>query len=310
MSRPRPFHLVAFAAITTLTACGGGDGGTDPIDPPDPPANQPPRAIGSLGTLTLPLRATVTVDVASNFADPNADPLTYSVVSSDPGIAGAQADGSNIDVTGVAPGTATVTVTARDTGGLTATQELAVTVNGPPVLTDSIPPHILAEGSSATVDLADHFTDPDDDVASYEAESSDAAVASVSVDGSTATITGVSAGTATVTFTAIDEFGQSGSQEVGVTVEQANQAPQATDSIPAQMLMPGGEVTLDLSGHFTDPDEDALSYEGASSDAGVATVSIDGSEATITGWRRATRRSPSPRATRGGSRLGRRWRLR
>ena len=283
MSRPRPFHLVAFAAITTLTACGGGDGGTDPPDPPDPPANQPPRAIGSLGTLTLPLRATVTVDVASNFADPNADPLTYSVVSSDPGIAGAQADGSNIDVTGVAPGTATVTVTARDTGGLTATQELAVTVNGPPVLTDSIPPHILAEGSSATVDLADHFTDPDDDVASYEAESSDAAVASVSVDGSTATITGVSAGSATVTFTAIDEFGQSGTQEVGVTVEQANQAPQATDSIPAQMLMPGGEVTLDLSGHFTDPDEDALSYEGASSDAGVATVSIDGSEATITG---------------------------
>ena len=133
------------------------------------------------------------------------------------------------------------------------------------------------------MDLADHFTDPDDDVASYEAESSDAAVASVSVDGSTATITGVSAGSATVTFTAIDEFGQSGTQEVGVTVEEANQAPQATDSIPAQMLMPGGEVTLDLSGHFTDPDEDALSYEGASSDAGVATVSIDGSEATITG---------------------------
>ena len=273
---------MALAAILTLTACGG-DGGTDPPDPPTPPANQAPQPVGTLGTLALPLLGTVTVDVSSNFRDPEGGPLTYSATSSDPGIAGAQADGSNIDVTGVAPGTATVTVTARDTGGLTATQELAVTVNGPPVLTDSIPPQTLAEGESATVNLADHFTDPDDDVASYEAESSDPAVASVSVDGSTATITGVSAGTATVTFTVIDDFGQSGTQEVGVTVEEANQAPQATDSIPAQMLMPDGSVTLDLSGHFTDPDEDALGYEGASSDAGVATVSMDGSEATITG---------------------------
>ena len=284
MSRPRPFHLVAFAAITIMTACGGGDGnGNGPIDPPDPAPNQPPRAIGNLGTITLPLLATVTVDVASNFADPNADPLTFSATSSDPGIAGAQADGSNIDVTGVTPGTATVTVTARDPGGLTATQQLGVTVNGPPVLTDSIPDQILAEGASATVNLADHFTDPDDDVVSYAAESSDAAVASVSVDGSTATITGVAAGTATVTFTVRDDFGQEGTQDVDVTVEEANQAPQATDSIPAQQLMPDGEVTLDLSGHFTDPDDDALTYEGATSDADVATVSIDGNNATITG---------------------------
>ena len=284
MSRPRPFHLVAFAAITIMTACGGGDGnGNGPIDPPDPAPNQPPRAIGNLGTITLPLLATVTVDVASNFADPNADPLTFSATSSDPGIAGAQADGSNIDVTGVAPGTATITVTARDPGGLTATQQLGVTVNGPPVLTDSIPDQILAEGASATVNLDDHFTDPDDDLASYEAESSDDAVASVSVEGSTATITGVAAGSATVTFTVRDDFGQEGTQDVDVTVEEANQAPQATDSIPAQQLMPDGEVTLDLSGHFTDPDDDALTYEGATSDADVATVSIDGNNATITG---------------------------
>ena len=120
-------------------------------------------------------------------------------------------------------------------------------------------------------------------MASYEAESSDAAVASVSVDGSTATITGVAAGTATVTFTARDEYGQTASQEVGVTVEDENQAPQATDSIPAQELMPNGSATVDLSGHFTDPDDDALTYEGETSDAAVATVSIEGSNATITG---------------------------
>ncbi len=283
MSRPRPFHLVAFAAITIMAGCGGGDGnGNGTITPPTQP-NQAPRATGSLGTLELPLRGEVIHDVSNNFSDPDGDRLSFTATSSDPGIAGAQASDANITITGVAPGTATITVTARDPGGLTASLPLGVSVNGPPVLTDSIPDHILAEGASATVNLDDHFTDPDDDVASYEAESSDASVASVSVEGSTATITGVSAGTATVTFTVRDEFGQDGTQEVGVTVEEANQAPRATDSIPAQELMPDGEVTLDLSGHFTDPDDDALTYEGETSDADVATVMVDGSNATITG---------------------------
>ena len=283
MSRFRPWHLLALAAIPLMAVCGGGDNGPDPVQPPPQQPNQAPLPVGSLGTVTIPLRGDVSVDVSSNFRDPDGDALTISATSSDPGIAGAQTDGPNVTVTGVAPGTATITVTARDTGGLTATQQLGVTVNGPPVLTDSIPAQILAEGATATINLADHFTDPDDDVASYEAESSDEAVATVSIDGATASITGVAAGSATVTLTARDDFGQEGTQEVAVTVEEANQAPQATDSIPAQALMPDGSVTIDLTGHFTDPDDDALTYEGATSDAAVATVMIEGSNATITG---------------------------
>ena len=282
MSRPRPFHLVAFAAILAINACGG-DGGTDPDPPPPPPANQAPQAVGSLGTLTFSVGGTVTVDVAPNFRDPDGDALTFSATSSDAGIVGVAVSGSSMDVAGNAPGTATVTVTARDPGGLTATQQLGVTVDGPPVLTDSIPNQVMDEGASTMLDLADHFTDDSSSDPTYEAATSDAAVATVSIDGSMATITGVGAGSATLTFTARDEYGQTAMQEVGVTVEEANQAPRATDSIPAQELMPDGEVTLDLSGHFTDPDDDALTYEGATSDADVATVSIDGSNATITG---------------------------
>ncbi len=282
MSRPRPFHLVAFAAILAINACGG-DGGTEPPPPPPPPANQAPQAVGSLGTLTFSVGGTVTIDVAPNFRDPDGDALTFSATSSDAGIVGVAVSGGSIDVAGNAPGTATVTVTARDPGGLTATQQLGVTVDGPPVLTDSIPNQVMDEGASTTLDLADHFTDDSSSDPTYEAATSDATVATVSIDGSTATITGVGAGSATLTFTARDEYGQTATQEVGVTVEEANQAPRATDSIPAQELMPDGEATLDLSGHFTDPDDDALTYEGATSDADVATVSIDGSNATITG---------------------------
>lgn len=288
MPRPEPLHLLAFAAITILTACGGGDGGTGPPPPPPQPTNQAPVPVGNLETLTLPLRATVSVDVSSNFRDPDGDALSYSASSSDPGIAGVQVDGNNIDVAGVAPGTATVTVTARDPGGLTATQQLPVTVNGPPVPTDAIPAQTLNAGDTATVNLADHFSDPDDDELTYEAATSAPEVATVSVDGATATIVAVGAGSATLTFTASDEYGQEGSQEAGVTIEEANRAPRPTDEIPAQALIPDGTVTIDLSGHFTDPDEDALAYEAETSDAAVATVAVEGSSATITGMQAGT----------------------
>ena len=283
MSRPRPFHLVAFAAITILAGCGGGDGnGTGPTPPPQP-ANRAPEATVVASTMNIPVGLPVTIDVSTSFRDPDGDALTFSAATSDAGVATVSVTGSNVEVTGVGSGTARVTVTARDPGGLTASYSITVTVNGPPVVAETIPAQVLDEGATATLNLADHFSDPDGDELTYESETSDAAVATVSVDGAMAMITGVAAGSATVTVTARDEFGQEATQEVDVTVEEANQSPQATDAIPAQALMPDGSVTIDLSGHFTDPDDDELTYAGATSDAAVATVAVDGSSATITG---------------------------
>lgn len=283
MSRPRPFHLVAFAAITIMAGCGGGDGnGTGPTPPPQP-ANRAPEATVVASTITIPVGLPVTTDVSNGFRDPDGDALAFSATTSDASVATVSVTGSNVAITGVSPGTATVTVTARDPGGLTASYSIAVTVNGPPVVAETIPAQILDEGATATINLADHFSDPDDDELTYESATSDAAVATVSVEGATAMIMGVAAGSATITLTARDGYGQEATQEVGVTVEEANQSPQATDPVPAQALMPDGSVTIDLSSHFTDPDDDALSYAGATSDAAVATVAVDGNSATITG---------------------------
>lgn len=281
MSRPRPFHLVAFAAITIMAGCGGGDG-TGPTPPPQP-ANRAPEATVVASTMTIPVGLSVTTNVSTSFRDPDGDALTFSATTSDASVATVSVTGSQVAITGVSPGTATVTITARDPGGLTASYSIAVTVNGPPVVAETIPAQILDEGATATINLADHFSDPDDDELTYESATSDAAVATVSVEGATAMIMGVAAGSATITLTARDGYGQEATQEVGVTVEEANQSPQATDPVPAQALMPDGSVTIDLSGHFTDPDDDALTYEGATSDAAVATVAVDGSSATITG---------------------------
>ena len=94
-------------------------------------ANQPPRATGSIPAQTLTVGGrTASVNVARYFTDPEGDTLTYTASSSRPGIVRASASGSTVTLTPVAAGTAAVTVTARDPGGLSTTQSITVTVAG------------------------------------------------------------------------------------------------------------------------------------------------------------------------------------
>ena len=44
----------------------------------------------------------------------------------------------------------------------------------------------------------------------------------------------------------------------------------------------GEPARLDVSGNFTDPNGDSLTFEAQSSDESVATVSMDGSTVTVT----------------------------
>ena len=95
------------------------------------PANRAPVAVGRLPDRTLQLDAGMeVVDVAEAFHDPDGDALTYAAASSDPAVARARADGSRVTLTPVAPGAASVAVTATDAAGPdgSATQRFVVTV--------------------------------------------------------------------------------------------------------------------------------------------------------------------------------------
>ena len=124
-------------------------------------------------------------------------------------------------IAGVAAGSAMVTVTATDPGGLSAEQRAAVTVerlNQAPQAVGSIPDQTVPAGQTVTVDASLYFSDPDGDMLTFTATSSSIAVAVPSVSGRTLTIAGVAPGSATVTVTATDPGGLAATQNVNVTV--------------------------------------------------------------------------------------------
>ena len=112
--------------------------------------NRPPVAEGSLEPITVPAAASVTIDVSSYFSEPDGQTLTYSAASSDSGVATVTANQQIIIVATLAPGTANITVTATDPGGLSATQSFAVTVpNRPPEAREELPAFDIDLGHAA-----------------------------------------------------------------------------------------------------------------------------------------------------------------
>ena len=267
-----PGLAVALATAGILTC----DGGTEP------PANQAPRAVGTIPEQAVEVDSAVVVDVATYFTDPDGDTLTYSAVSSSAANATVSVSGSMVTVTGVAAGSAMVTVTARDPEGLTAEQAFAVMVpNRSPVVVGTIEDVDVYVDSVAEVDVAGYFMDPDGGELAYQAVSSDTTLAMVAVSGSMVTATGVAVGSVNVTVTAQDTAGLTAEQSFEVTVP--NQAPVAVGTIADREVEVDSVAVLDVAKYFTDPDRQELEYSAAVSDTMRVAVAVADSEVTVAG---------------------------
>ena len=275
--------LVVVLLLQFVVACG--DGGTQtPTSPPAPPTNRAPTVSAAIPSQGVEEGTEVTVDVSGAFSDPDGEALSYRATSDASSVAGVSVSGSNVTVTGEAPGAATITVTATDPGGLSATQTFEVTVNRAnqaPTVSGSIPAQTVAVGETAAVDVSAYFSDPDGDALSYAASSSNPSVAVVSTSGATVMITAVAKGSVTVTVTATDPGGLTATQTLEATVP--NRAPEARGSLPDQTVQAGQTATLDVSPYFTDADGDALSYAAETSSSSVSTASVSGAVVTIQG---------------------------
>ena len=147
----------------------------------------------------------------------------------------------------------------------------------PPLSCGAISRQTVFSGESTAIEAC--FDDPNGDVLAYAAATSDPGVAVVAVAGHTVTVDGVAPGIAWVTVTATDPGGLAAEERFQVVVP--NRAPVAVGVIPSLELEAGDSAAVDVSGHFSDPDGQGLSYAAASSDTGVATVSAKGSVFTF-----------------------------
>ena len=112
--------LLAVAVVVVVHSCGETE----------PPANQAPRAVGAIPAQDLGATDTARVDLSQYFADDDGDQLTYSATSGSTFISSVA--GSILSIVGRARGQGTLTATARDPDGLSATQQASVNVRGTP----------------------------------------------------------------------------------------------------------------------------------------------------------------------------------
>ena len=245
--------------------------------------NQPPRPVGTINSISIPKNGhSRTVTVSSYFSDPNGDALTFSAASSNTGVATATASGGSVEITSKATGTATITVTATDTDDATGTQSIGVTVtNTPPQPLGTIATMTFHRNQDPeSTDISDNFSDPDrEETLTYSASSSNTSVATVSVSGAEVTVDPQGLGTARISVTATDSEGRSASH--GFNVEVVNRPPVVSQGISARTLSKNSSTSISASSHFTDPDDDQMTYSARSSNTNIVTASASGSTVMI-----------------------------
>ena len=212
--------------------------------------NQAPVLVDSLPARTMFVGDTAEVDVAAYFTDADGDALTYATTSSNEATVTVSMAGSVVSLAAIAQGSAVVTVTATDPGGLSAEQASEVTVpNRAPLVRDSIQSRSLDIDQAESWSALDLFRDPDGDSLTYVAGSSDSQVVRPWVMYDSLRIQGISPGTATIAFSAIDPEGLSARIAFDVTVSAPGDVS-ITGTEPS-VLLEGATATIFGSGFRT-----------------------------------------------------------
>ncbi|MCM1989819.1 immunoglobulin-like domain-containing protein [Oceanirhabdus seepicola] len=162
-----------------------------------------------------------------------------------------------------------------------------VTSNQAPTVAQTITDQIATEGEGEiTIDVSGTFIDADGDTLTLNVESDKEEIVTVSVNGTEVVVTPVSEGSAVITVTADDNKGGTVSTAFNVTVNPEvikNQSPTVAQTITDQIATEGDEeITIDVSGTFSDADGDTLTISAVSDNEEVTTVVVNGTDVIVT----------------------------
>jgi hypothetical protein len=230
--------------------------------------NSPPL-LAAIGDQAATVGETLTVVLSAT--DNDEDPLSFSM-SGGP-VGSTLTNGVFVwSPTVVQIGSHAVTFTADDGRGGADSEEVTISVNGPPVLAE-IGPQAATIGVVFTLGLS--ATDVDGDPLSFDVTD---APAGATLTGSAFEWTPAAdqAGDHDLTFTVDDGRGGTDTEEVTISVN----TPPVLAEIGPQAATTGVVFTLGLSA--TDVDGDPLAFAASSSDANVVTAIAIGSDLVIT----------------------------
>ena len=225
------------------------------------------------------------ITLSEHFSDPDgtsAD-LTYGdPTSTVPNVATATVSDGELTVTsGSETGTAGISVTATDTGGLmgSATFDVTVTRNQSPTVTDPFDDvELTLGGKEFDTGLTGHFSDPEGEPLTFTVEAEDSGswtrgtpAVTAEISGSRLTVTADFVGVATVTVRAYDPSGRRATDDFVVRVVAGKRsnpdsvnvrsAPAPVGSISDQALtIVGSAVRIDVASFFMESDGDAVMY--------------------------------------------------
>ena len=219
---PNLMPAIEYFVRVIATKTGTSDGTPSNVNSGTPLSvpNRRPETTGQITTQFLQIGGSVQIELSNYFQDPEGSSMLFSAVSDNTPTATVGVHGSVLTIRGIASGDASVTVTARDGGDLTARQSFDVIVGR---ATDSLTTiELLAAGDTVTVDLTPLFAGAKGETLTYVVESSDPELLAVSVEGTNLVLTPNEVGeggVVTLTVVATDTENLTATLSFVVTIE-------------------------------------------------------------------------------------------